>query len=60
MPARFVERTLAAMRAVANSAGATRIGTVVPRGVVAVTVPGLLGSKRPLDEPHEGMLSQIC
>ena len=60
VPARFAERALAAMRAVANSAGATRLGTVVPRGIAAVTVRGLLGSERPLDEPQGGMLPRIC
>lgn len=54
------ERAAEALRAVEVSRSARCVGRVVERGLAAVTVRGLFGRARPLDEPAGAPLPRIC
>lgn len=54
------ERAVSALREVSQSAAATVIGTVTPRGLCSVTVHRLLGPAQPLDEMSGAPLPRIC
>lgn len=54
------EAALSALRADPLTSQAAQIGTVVPRGVAAVTIQRPLGPQQPLDEPAGAPLPRIC